>query len=93
MGLTEQIHIDKWAQFESQLLMELCQLWGVNKTRTTPYHSQANGIVERNNKGLGDYLLAMLLGKGHNKWDVLLPKLSRAYRGTLICLLERQLIC
>ena len=57
MGM--QVHTDKWAQFESQLLMELSQPWDVNKTRTTPYHPQANGMVERNNKGLGDYLRAM----------------------------------
>ena len=44
-------------------MTELCQLWGVDKTRTTLYHPQANGMVERNNKGLGDSLRAMLLGR------------------------------
>ena len=38
MGLPEQIHTDQEAQFESQLMTELYQLWGVDKTRTTPYH-------------------------------------------------------
>ena len=83
MGLPEQIHTDHEAQFKSQLITELCQLWGVNKTRTTLYHPQANGMVERNNKGLGDSLQAMLLGGGQEEWDVLLPQLLRAYRGTL----------
>ena len=82
MGLPEQIHTDQGAQFESQLMTELCQLWGVDKTRTTPYHPQANGVVERNNKGLGDSLRAMLLVRGQDEWDVLLPQLLRAYRGT-----------
>ena len=63
-------------------MTELCQLWGVDKTRTTPYHPQANGIVERNNRGLGDSLRSMLLGRGQDEWDVLLPQLLRAYRGT-----------
>ena len=60
-------------------MTELCQLWGVDKTRTTLYHPQVNGMVERNNKGLGDSLRAMLLGRGQNKWDVLLQFL-RAYK-------------
>ena len=81
MGLPEQIHTDQGAQFEPQLMTELCQLLGVDKTRTTPYHPQANGMVERNNKGLGDSLRAMLLGRGQDERDVLLPQL-RAYRGT-----------
>ena len=37
---------------ESQLLQELCALLGVQKTHTTPYHTQANAIAERNNRGL-----------------------------------------
>ena len=82
MGLPEQIHTDQGAQFESQLMTELCQLWGVKKTRTTPYHPQANGMVERNNRGIGDSLRAMLLRRGQDEWDILLPQLMRAYRGT-----------
>ena len=76
-------------------MTELCQLWGVDKTRTTLYHPQVNGMVERNNKGLGDSLRAMLLGRGQNKWDVLLQFL-RAYKRTPtppLRRLERQLIC
>lgn len=54
--------------------MELCML------HTTPYHSQANGIVERNNRLLGDSLKALLLRRGQNEHDRLLPQLMRAYR-------------
>ena len=82
LGLPEQIHTDQGAQFESQLMSELCQLWKVEKTRTTPYHPQANGVVERNNRLLGDSLRTMLLDKGQDEWDTLLPQLMRAFRGT-----------
>ena len=82
MGLPEQIHTDQGAQFESSLMAELCQLWGVEKTRTTPYHPQANGMVERNNRLLGDSLRAMLIGRGQDEWDLLLPQIMRAFRGT-----------
>ena len=57
-GLLEIINTDQGAQFESQLFMELRFLWGVQKTHTTSYNPQANGIVERNNRGLGDSLRA-----------------------------------
>ena len=39
-------------------------------------------MVERNNRGLGDSLRAMLLGREQEDWDTLLPHLMRAYRGT-----------
>ena len=82
MGLPEQIHADQGAQFESQLMQELCMLWGVTKTHTTPYHSQANGVVERGNRGLGDSLRALLLTRGQEEWDLFLPQIMRAFRGT-----------
>ena len=93
MGLPEQIHMDQEAQFESQLMTELCQLWGVDKTRTTPYHPKANGMVERNNKGLGHSLRAMLLGRGQDEWDVLRQQPLRTYRELSILLLEKRLTC
>ena len=61
---------------------QLCRMWGVSKSHTTPYHPQANGMVERNNRNLGDSLRALLLTSGHNEWDSLLPQLMRAFRGT-----------
>jgi transposase InsO family protein len=82
LGLPEQIHADQGAQFESALMAELGHLWGVEKTRTTPYHPQANGMVERNNRGLGDSLRSLLLNQGQDEWDLLLPQVMRAFRGT-----------
>jgi len=37
-GLPEQLHLHQGAQFQSQLLGDLCRLCGVNKNRTTQYH-------------------------------------------------------
>ncbi|XP_067942986.1 uncharacterized protein [Watersipora subatra] len=65
-----------------QLIEELCQLWKVSKTRNTPYHPWANGIIERNNRYLGNFLRTMLLERGQEERNELLPQVMRAYRGT-----------
>lgn len=54
----------------------------MEKTHTTPYYPQANGIVKRNNRQLGDSLRALLLRRGQDEWDNLLPQLMRACRAT-----------
>jgi len=81
-GLPEQIHTDQGAQFQSQLIKDLCQVWGVNQSRTTPYHPQGNGVVERNNWMLGDAFRSLLLGRSQEEWDIMLPQIMRAYRST-----------
>jgi transposase InsO family protein len=81
-GLPEQLHSDQGAQFEGDLMAELCDLWGIQKTRTTAYHPQGNGVVERGNRALGDSLRALLLSRSQEDWDLLLPQIMRAFRAT-----------
>jgi len=63
-------------------MSDLCRLRGVHQNRTTPYHPQGNGVVERNNRMLGDALRSLLLGRAQEKWDVVLPQVMRPYRST-----------
>jgi len=58
------MHSDQDTQFQFQLMIDLCHLWGVNQSRITPYHPQGNGVVERNNRMLGDALRSLLLSRG-----------------------------
>ena len=54
----EQLHSDQGKQFESQLMAELCKLLHIKKTRTSPYHPQCDGMVERFNRTLLNMLAA-----------------------------------
>jgi len=55
---------------------------GGESHQITPYHPQGNGVFERNSRKLGDVLRSLLLGRGQEEWDVVLPQNMRAYRST-----------
>ena len=46
------LHSDQGRNFESSILAQTLEAFGVHKSRTTPYHPQGDGMVEHFNRSL-----------------------------------------
>ena len=81
-GVPESITTDRGTQFTSALWSQLMQVWGIKPHTTTPYHPEANGMVERFHRRLKESLLA--LGAEETEgWFWKLPCALLAIRTTL----------
>ena len=77
-GAPEQLHADQGQNFESNVITELCKMLGIIKTRTTPYHPQSDGLVERLNRALLN-MLALATADHQTSWEDHLQGLCLAY--------------
>lgn len=78
LGISEQILTDQSTNFMSATLEEVYRLLQVERIRTSPYHPQTDGLVERFNATLKS-MLKKLVGRKKD-WDEYLPYLLFAYR-------------
>ena len=80
-GVPAYLVSDQGKAFVSQIVKDLCKLYGVQKLRTSPYHAQTNGQVERMNQ-----TIIRMIGKlGEDQkahWSEHLPELLLAYNAT-----------
>ena len=72
----------KGRQFESTLFREICGVLDMDKTRTTPFHPQSDGLVERFNRTLVD-MLSKAVREDQTDWDEQLPLVMLAYRSSI----------
>lgn len=68
-GSPKCITTDQGTQFESQIFQALLNLIGTQRRRTTPYHPQSNGLIERWHR----VLKAALMCHAENNWVRTLP--------------------
>ena len=69
-GTPATITTDRGAQFESKLWDSLCNQFGIVQNRTTSYHPQSNGMVERFHRQLK---AAIMAHESPNTWKITLP--------------------
>jgi hypothetical protein len=79
-GAPLSIHSDQGTTFESKTFQELCKLFEIRKTRTSPRNPKGNGQTERFNRTLIKMIKAFLVDQ--EEWDRYLGCLAGAYRAT-----------
>ena len=80
-GFPNKIISDQGRNFESELIANLCEVAGVQKFRTSPYHPQANGQCERFNSTHLN-MLGTLTPKQKKDWKTYVPAMVHAYNCT-----------
>jgi len=81
-GTPSSILTDQGPEFESHLFKELCALLRIEKLRTSSYHPQTDGLVERQNRTLIS-MISKFVNDKLSDWDDLLPYLLMAYNTTV----------
>ncbi len=79
VGIPREVLTDQGTNFMSLLLKRVYQLLGIRAIKTTPYHPQTDGLVERFNQTLKS-MLRKFVSKSGSDWDQWLPYLLFAYR-------------
>ena len=82
LGTSAYLVSDQGKAFTGHLITNLCELYGVQKLRTLPYHAQTNGQVERMNQ-----TIICMIGKLEQDkkahWSEHLPEMLAAMALTL----------
>ncbi|KAL7877197.1 hypothetical protein SRHO_G00038400 [Serrasalmus rhombeus] len=79
VGIPREVLTDQGPNFMSRILKQVYDLLGIKRIRTTPYHPQTDGLVERFNQTLLNMLRRFVDDSG-KEWDQWLPYLLFAYR-------------
>ena len=80
-GFPVVLHSDKGANFETKVIQKQCEIAGIRKSRTTPYHPMGNGMTERYNRTLMNMLGTL---QEHQKadWKSHISTLTHVYNAT-----------
>ena len=81
-GMPSVLLTNQGKNFESKVVASLCEMFGIEKRKTTAYHPQTDGLCERFN-GILKSLLRARVNREKNDWDEQLPHALLAYRVTV----------
>ena len=73
------VHSDRGTQFTGQVITELCKLLNIEKTTTTAYHPEGNGLVEHAN-GTLIQIISSYCNNATTDWDEYLSTALFSYR-------------
>lgn len=80
-GSPKTILSDQGKAFQSKVLNSLLKSMGIERSFSTAYHPQTNGLTERFNKTLAE-MLSAYTGDEQKDWDEFLPQVTFAYNTT-----------
>jgi len=81
-GEPKRLLSDQGKNVDSNLIRDICAILGTKKVRTTPYHPQGDGLVERCNKTIIEQLKRYLVHDDKGNWEKYLPFILFSYRST-----------
>ena len=73
-GTPKSLLTDQGSNFESLLMREICQLLGVTKLRTSPFHPRTDGQTERVNRTIKEWISST-----GGDWEKQLPFIVHAF--------------
>ena len=80
-GAPLRIHSDQGKCFAAEVVAQLCGYYGIQRSRSTAYHPQGNGQVERFNKSLASLLTTLPL-EAKKRWPKHLDEVVFFYNST-----------
>ena len=80
-GFPRQLMSDQASEFTGQVISELCDLLGITKIRTSPYHPQTNGTIKRVHQTLRR-MIAKMDPEKRTKWPSHLGPILITYNAT-----------
>ena len=80
-GIPARIHSDQGRSFNNEIISNLCKMYGIRQSTTTPYNPHGNSQCKHFNRTLF-YLMRSLDQEQEPNWPTYLPSLVFAYTAT-----------
>ena len=81
-GVSFELHTDKASYFQGKVFTEVCNILGLDKTRTTSFRPMSDGFVERVNQSVNNMLNCVIVDSPFS-WDLLIKMCVLAYNSSI----------